>query len=80
MENLKQFSSDIDLHTPNMAFILSNMNNLIKKAFTQMLGEPEMSYIQRNDEKDLKSVIPAYIVKPTLSETFVEFSSHYQIS
>ncbi|QSS65368.1 hypothetical protein I7I51_06210 [Histoplasma capsulatum] len=36
-----------------MAFILSNMNNLIKKAFTQMLGEPEMSYIQRNDEKDL---------------------------
>ncbi|OAX84919.1 CMGC/SRPK protein kinase [Emergomyces africanus] len=58
-----------DLHTRNLAFTMPYMNNVTEEGFIEMLGEPEIGYVRRSDEKELEPGIPKYIVKPTTYQT-----------
>ncbi|ODH48991.1 hypothetical protein GX48_04924 [Paracoccidioides brasiliensis] len=65
----EQFSSSIDLHTCNLVFTMHCMDNVTEEGFTEMLGKPEIGYVQRSDGKGLEPGIPEYIVRPTSYRT-----------
>ncbi|EGC43880.1 protein kinase [Histoplasma capsulatum var. duboisii H88] len=58
-----------DLHTRNLAFTMPCMDDVTEEGFTEMLGEPEIGYVQRSDGQDLEPCVPEYIVKPTSYRT-----------
>ncbi|KAG5301304.1 protein kinase [Histoplasma ohiense] len=45
------------------------MDDVTEEGFTEMLGQPEIGYVQRSDGQDLEPGIPEYIVKPTSYRT-----------
>ncbi|KAJ5550785.1 hypothetical protein N7461_005483 [Penicillium sp. DV-2018c] len=53
-----------DLHTRNLAFAMPDMNDLTEGRFFEMLGKPEIGYVQRRDGKCLEASVPEYVVKP----------------
>lgn len=69
LQNFEQFSPNIDLHTRNLAFTMPCMDNVTEEKFIEMLGNPEIGYVQRRDGEDLEPGIPEYIVKPTSYRT-----------
>lgn len=48
---------------------MPSMDNITEKKFVEMLGTPEIGYVQRRDGKNLEPGIPEYIVKPTPNRT-----------
>ena len=45
------------------------IDNVTEETFIEMLGKPEIGYVQRRNGKDLELSVPEYIVKPTLYRT-----------
>lgn len=53
-----------DLHTRNLAFAMPYIDNLTEERFIEMLGKPEVGYVQKRDGKCLEAGVPEYVVKP----------------
>ncbi|CAI7614278.1 unnamed protein product [Penicillium viridicatum] len=53
-----------DLHTRNLAFAMPYIDDLTEERFTEMLGKPEVGYVQKRDGKCLEAGVPEYVVKP----------------
>jgi serine/threonine protein kinase len=43
---------------------MPNVDNTTEEKFIEILGTPEIGYVQRRDGKNLEPGIPEYIVKP----------------
>lgn len=41
------------------------LDKATEAAFFEILGQPELGWVERRDGKDLEPGVPAYIVKPT---------------
>jgi hypothetical protein len=42
------------------------IDDLAEERFIEILGKPEVSYVQKRDIKSLEASVPEYIVKPAL--------------
>jgi serine/threonine protein kinase len=54
----------IDLHTRNLAFAMPHIDNLTEEKFIEILGKPEVGYVQKRDGKFLEAGVPEYVVRP----------------
>ncbi|EKV15731.1 hypothetical protein PDIP_39370 [Penicillium digitatum Pd1] len=63
-----QCSPGIDLHTRNLAFAMPYIDDLTEERFIEMLGKPEVGYVQKRDGKCLEAGVPEYVVKPASYE------------
>ncbi|KAI9927245.1 hypothetical protein MW887_003632 [Aspergillus wentii] len=59
-----------DFHTRNLAFTMPCMNHLSETEFINMLGQPEIGEVKRNDGKAFDAGIPKYIVMPAEHEAY----------
>lgn len=57
-------STCLDLHTNNLAFTLPDLNRVSEGEFIEMLGKPNIGYVQKKDNKPLEPSVPEYIVRP----------------
>ncbi|QQK42274.1 protein kinase [Penicillium digitatum] len=57
-----------DLHTRNLAFAMPYIDDLTEERFIEMLGKPEVGYVQKRDGKCLEAGVPEYVVKPASYE------------
>ncbi|KAJ9362140.1 hypothetical protein DTO027B9_571 [Paecilomyces variotii] len=64
-----------DFHTRNLAFTMPSMD-ISEEEFIELLGTPEISYVQRSNGKALEPNIPEYIVRPASYRTFPWRSSN----
>ncbi|CAI7677900.1 unnamed protein product [Penicillium manginii] len=53
-----------DLHTRNLAFAMPHIDNLTEEKFIEILGKPEVGYVQKRDGKFLEAGVPEYVVRP----------------
>ncbi|KAJ5824273.1 hypothetical protein N7447_006613 [Penicillium robsamsonii] len=53
-----------DLHTRNLAFAMPYIDDLTEERFIEMLGKPEVGYVQKRDGKCVESGVPEYVVRP----------------
>lgn len=65
-----QCLSKVDLNTRNLAFAMPCLDKVSEHVFFEILGNPEIGYVERRDRKDLECSVPKYIVKPTSYQNF----------
>lgn len=62
MEN--ECSPCLDLHTNNLALTLPDLNHVPEYEFIEILGKPDIEFVQRKDNQPLEPGVPEYIVRP----------------